>query len=435
MDEIPLGVLFLILAGLLALSAFFSGSETSMMAANRYRLRHRAKTGHQGARLAEWLLGQTDRLLAVILLGNNLVNAAAASLVTLITFRVLGTDELSLTLATLSVTFLILVFSEVTPKVAAAIHADRIVPWVSYPLALLLRIARPLIWFINLFVHGLMFVLRIRTPDHAQGSNSMGLEELRSLLAESAVFLPQDHRGMLMNLFDLEKLAVDDVMIPRGQIESVDIEAEYDEWVHQIMTARHARIPVHAGDPGNVQGILNVRRALAIIGAVREAEDEAETIAAAIKATLKPPYYIPVGTPLLTQLAEFRRNRRRMGLVVDEYGEIQGLLTMADLLEEIVGEFSNDVLAGPGWVRQADGSVLVEGGASLRELNRKLGLDFPTDGPRTLNGLVLEQLEAMPEPDSTVLISGYPVDLIQVQERMVKTARIHPRRTQAAVHG
>lgn len=437
MDEIPLSILFLILVGLLALSAFFSGAETSMMAVNRYRLRHRAKAGHHGARLAERLLAQTDRLLAVILLGNNLVNAAAASLVTLITFRILGADELALTIATLSVTFLILVFSEVTPKVVASIHADRLAPWASYPLALLLRITRPIIWFINLFVHGLMALLRIHPATESQGGNTMGVEELRTLLAESAVFLPQDHRGMLMNLFDLEKLAVDDVMIPRNQVESIDIEAEYDELVHQIQTARHARIPVHAGEPGNVQGILSVRRALAALSAVRESADEENETLAALKAQilalLKPPYFIPVGTPLLTQLAEFRRTRRRMGLVVDEYGEIQGLLTLADLLEEIVGEFSNDVLEGPGWVRQEDGSVLVEGSASLRELNRKLGLDFPTDGPRTLNGLVLELLEAMPEPDSSMLIAGHPVDLIQVQERMVKTARIHPR--QQARHG
>lgn len=428
MDEIPLSILLLILVGLLALSAFFSGSETSMMAVNRYRLRHRAKAGHHGARLAEKLLAQTDRLLAVILLGNNLVNAAAASLVTLITFRLLGADEMALTLATLLVTFLILVFSEVTPKVAAAIHADRIAPWVSYPLTLMLRLLRPVIWFINLFVQGLLFLLRLHPSAETPGTNSMGVEELRILLAESAVFLPHDHRGMLMNLFDLEKLVVDDVMLPRGQIESIDIELEPEALIHQIMTAHHARIPVHAGEPGNIQGILNVRRALAMINDAHESEDEETDIQAVIKAQLKTPYFIPMGTPLLTQLAEFRRNRRRMGLVVDEYGEIQGLLTLADLLEEIVGEFSNDVLEGSGWTREPDGSVLVEGGASLRELNRKLGFDFPTDGPRTLNGLVLEQLEAMPEPDTTILIAGYPIDLIQVQERMVKTARIHSRR-------
>jgi Mg2+/Co2+ transporter CorB len=419
-DDIPLNALLLALAILLLLSAFFSGAETSMMAVNRYRLRHQAKSGQRGARLTEALLARTDQLLAVILLGNNLLNAAAASLVTLITLRLLGESEFALTIATLGVTFLILVFSEVTPKVLAAAHADRVAPWVSFPLTVLTRVLSPVVWFINLFVRGLISLLRIRLPD-AGSVNRMGVEELRTLLAESGLFLRPTHRNILLNLFELEKISVDDVMHPRNQIEAIDIEREDEEIVHQLETSHHAWLVVYAGDLNEVRGVLSVRRALARLR--DEPFDRAE-----FTASLREPYFIPAGTPLLSQLAQFQHNRHRIGLVVDEYGELEGLLTMADILMEIVGEFDlGHPLENPEWVAQADGSYLVEGGASLRDLNRKLGLELPTEGSRTLNGLILEYLEAMPEPDVTLLVAGYPIELLQVQDRMVKTARIYPR--------
>lgn len=420
MDDIPLNALLLALAVLLLLSAFFSGAETSMMAVNRYRLRHQAKNGHRGARLAEALLARTDRLLAVILLGNNLINSAAAALVTIITMRLMGESEIALTVATLGVTFLILVFSEVTPKVLAAAHAERVAPWVSFPLTPLTRLLNPVVWFINLFVRGLMYLLRIRLPD-AGSVNRMGVEELRSLLSESGLFLRTEHRNILLNLFELEKITVDDVMHPRSQIEAIDIELTDEEIVHQLETSHHSWLVVHAGDLNEVRGILSVRSALARLR--DEPFDRAEFIAA-----LREPYFIPAGTPLLSQLAQFRHNRHRIGLVVDEYGELEGLLTMADILMEIVGEFDlGHVLENPEWIAQPDGSYLVEGGAHLRDLNRKLGLELPTEGSRTLNGLILEYLEAMPEADVTLRIAGYPIELLQVQDRMVKTARIYPR--------
>jgi Mg2+/Co2+ transporter CorB len=399
-DDIPLNALLLALAILLLLSAFFSGAETSMMAVNRYRLRHQAKSGQRGARLTEALLARTDQLLAVILLGNNLLNAAAASLVTLITLRLLGESEFALTIATLGVTFLILVFSEVTPKVLAAAHADRVAPWVSFPLTVLTRVLSPVVWFINLFVRGLISLLRIRLPD-AGSVNRMGVEELRTLLAESGLFLRPTHRNILLNLFELEKISVDDVMHPRNQIEAIDIEREDEEIVHQLETSHHAWLVVYAGDLNEVRGVLSVRRALARLR--DEPFDRAE-----FTASLREPYFIPAGTPLLSQLAQFQHNRHRIGLVVDEF----------DL---------GHPLENPEWVAQADGSYLVEGGASLRDLNRKLGLELPTEGSRTLNGLILEYLEAMPEPDVTLLVAGYPIELLQVQDRMVKTARIYPR--------
>ena len=406
---------------LLVLSAFFSGSETSMMAVNRYRLKARAKTGHLGAQLTERLLAKTDQLLSVILLGNNLVNAAAASLVTLIAFRLFGENEMALTLGTLTVTFLILVFSEVTPKVIGASWPDRLAPIAAYPLAFLIRLTRPIIWFINLFVRAQFKLLRLKP--NAVAENSMGIEELRTLLAESGSFLPSQHRRILGNLFDLANVTVDDAMRPRGQIEAIDLESEPDEITRQLVTSHHSRLPVYEGEPNNVVGILHVRRALAHL---RESDFEIDEF----RTWLREPYFIPSGTSLYSQLTQFQSTRQTLGLVVDEYGELIGLISVKDILEEIVGEFSAELPGGPGVeIHQADGSVLVDGGSTLRELNRKLGLELPIDGPRTLNGLLLERLEAMPEAGVSVMVAGYPVEIVQVQERMVKTARIGPRRT------
>lgn len=417
---------------LLMLSGFFSISETSMMAVNRYRLRTLAKSGHRGARLAEWLLAQTDKLLGVILLGNNLVNAAAASLVTLIAFRLFGQNEMALTLSTLAVTFLILVFSEVTPKVLGAAFAERVAPAASFVLAPMLKVFYPAVWFVNLFVQGLLRLMRI-DPKNAS-DNRMGVEELRTLLAESGSFLPAQHRGILMNLFDLEQITVDDVMHPRGQIEALDIAADLDDLRRQLSTSHHARLPVYENDPNNVLGILHVRRVLANWRDDAESADEgvgaeADAFRAMLKERLREAYFVPSGASLYTQLEQFQATRQSMGLVVDEYGELLGLVTLEDILEEIVGEFS---ALRPGEqgaaIRQEDGSMMVEGAATLRELNRRLGLDFPLDGPRTLNGLLLEHLEAMPEPGVSVLLAGYPVEIVQVQGRRVKTARIGRRR-------
>ncbi len=391
-----------------------------MMSVNRYRLRTLARAGHRGAKLAEWLLANTNKLLGVILLGNNLVNAAAAALVTLISFRLFGQDELSLTLATLAVTFLILVFSEVTPKVIGASYPDRIAPAASFILAPLLKLSYPAVWFVNLFVQSLLWLLRLNPG--AVSENSMGVEELRTLLSESGSFLPAQHRGILINLFDLEQITVDDVMRPRGQIEAIDIGADLEEIIHQLATSHHSRLPVYEAEPNNVVGMLHVRRVLAHIH-----EDDFDL--AALREALREPYFVPSGTNLYTQLEQFQAIRQSVGLVVDEYGELLGLVTLEDILEEIVGEFASLRPGGqePG-LPQEDGSYLVEGAISLRELNRKLKLELPVDGARTLNGLILDHLEAMPEPGVSVMIAGYPMEIVQVHGRMVKTARIGARR-------
>lgn len=390
-----------------------------MMAVNRYRLKTMAQAGHRGAKLAEWLLARTDRLLGVVLLGNNLFNAASAALVSIIAFRIFGEDEVVLTVATLTVTFLILVFSEVTPKVLGASYPERIAPAASFVLAPLLRLAHPAVWFVNLFVQGLLKLMRLE-PSGGSTANSMGVEELRTLLAESGSFLPKAHRGILVNLFDLEKLTVDDVMRPRSQIEAIDINGEPDEILQHLSTSHHAHLPVYGDEPNNVIGVVHIRRALAHL---RNEEFDPDTF----RAGLREPYFIPSGTPLLTQLTHFQNNRQSLGLVVDEYGELLGLVTVEDILEEIVGEFSEvNLNEGHGWLAQPDGSYLVEGTASLRDLNRKLSLAFPMEEARTLNGLILERLEAMPEPGVTLKIAGHPVEIVQMHGRMVKTVRIYP---------
>ena len=419
MDEIALSTLLIALVVLLAISAFFSISETSMMALNRYRLRHLAKTGHRGARLASQLLSKTDRLLGVVLLGNNLVNAAAAALVTVIVFRMFGESELALTMGTLLVTFFILVFSEISPKVMGASYPERIAFPAAYVLTPLLKLVYPIVWFVNLFVRGLLWSLRL-TPQSNQ-NHTLSMEELRTLVLEGGNFLPQKHQKILLNLFDLESITVEDAMTPRIQIEAVDITALPDVIRHQISTSNHTRVPVYRERLDDIIGIAHVRKVLNL----SEGEDfDAQTL----KESMREPYFIPMGTPLLTQLQNFQEQQDRMGLVVDEYGELKGLLTLEDILEEIIGEFTTQspLQQTARFRRAEDGSILVEGGSTLRDLNRKLGYKFPLDGPKTLNGLILEHLQDIPEPGTSVKIAGYPLEILQTQDRVIKSVRLLP---------
>ncbi len=390
-----------------------------MMAINRYRLRHLVKHGHRGARRTAHLLANTDKLLGVILLGNNLINAAVATLATVIAIRVFGQGELALGLATLGVTFVILVFSEVTPKVIGATYPEKIAFAASFVLAPLLKLAYPVVWFINLFVQGLLRLLRLRPHEDGQ-SSELGIEELRTLVLESGKLLPSAHQGILLNLLDLEKITVDDVMTPRSQMEAVDIEAEADVLLRQLSTSHHTRLPVYCGHLDDIVGMLHVRD---VAYHLRSSEFDVE----ALLQSRQEAYFIPSGTPLFTQLRHFQENQRRIGLVVDEYGELMGLVTLEDILEELVGEFTTQAPAQlSGFITQPDGSWLVEGASLVRSINRKLGLHLPLEGPKTLNGLVLEHLEDIPEPGTTLKISNYAVEIVQVQERAVKVARIFP---------
>ncbi|HMM47060.1 MAG TPA: HlyC/CorC family transporter [Thiobacillaceae bacterium] len=419
MEGLPTGTLFGLLAGLLFLSACFSASETAMMSINRYRLRHAAETGHRGALLTQRLLNRTDKLLGVILLGNNLVNIAAATLATIISIRLFGESDVALSIVTLLLTFLILVFSEVTPKVLGASYPERLAYPAAYALTPLLKLAYPIVWFVNLFVQGILRMLGIRPPQPGLG-NSLGLEELRTIVLESAGVLPGEHQRILINLLELEDITVDDVMTPRSQIEAIDVDDPPGRLRQQIATSHHTRLVVQRGSLDGVLGVLHVRRVLHALAG--EALD-LETLMQSIEA----PYFVPAGTPLFTQLRNFQRGRRRLALVVDEYGELQGLVTLEDLLEEMVGEFTTQAPAGMDYLRPgADGSWIVEGGVLLRHLNRKLGLALPLDGPRTLNGLLLQHFEDIPEAGVSIKLGDVPIEIVQTQDRAVKMARIYP---------
>jgi len=418
LDSIPTSTLFAVLAVLLLTSAFFSASETAMMAINRYRLRHAADSGVRGAMRAQALLDKTDKLLGVILLGNNLVNSASGTLSAVLAIRLFGTGEIVLFTATLLLTFLILVFSEVTPKVLGASFPERVAYPASLFLTPLLKLAYPVVWFVNLFVQGILRLLRIRQPEPGQG-NSLGLEELRTIVLESSGRLPREHHRILTNLLDLEDITVDDVMTPRSQIEAIDIEDDPERMRQQISTSHHTRLVVHAGSSDNLLGVLHVRR---VLHALTGDELNPETL----KENLEAPYFVPAGTPLFTQLRNFQSSRRRLALVVDEYGELQGLVTLEDLLEEMVGEFTTQAPSDTGYLRrEEDGSWLVEGSVLLRHLNRKLGLSLPLDGPKTLNGLLLEQFEDIPEAGVSLKLGDVPVEIVQTQDRAVKMARIY----------
>ena len=416
MESIPLSVQSLILVTLLALSGFFSMAETSMMAANRYRLRSAAGQGSRGARLALALLDQTDKLLGIILLCNNLVNAAAATLVSVITIQLFGNEEWVLGVSTLGVTFLILVFSEITPKVIGANHANRLACVVSYPLTGLLKGLYFVVWFVNLFVAGLLGLLRLR--DAGSGNQDLSTDELRTMVLESGAFIPPKHRSILVNLFELEDITVEDVMTPRHQIEAVDIAEPMEIIQGHLATCYHTRLPVFDGEMNAVIGVLHVRRLLAHSFENRLSVPD-------IRELLARPYFIPASTPVYSQLQFFQENRERLGLVVDEYGELLGLLTLEDIIEELIGKFTTSAPDASERLRWGeDGSVIADGSQPLRALNRKLGLNLPVDGPKTLNGLVLEHLQDIPESGLSVRIAGVPIEVMQAEDRRIKTVRI-----------
>lgn len=402
---------------LLVVSGFFSLAETAMMAANRYRLRHMAQGGHRGARLALKLLGRTDRLLGVILLFNNLINTAAATLVSVIAIQLFGNEEWALIAGTLLVTFLILIFAEITPKVVGADNADRLAPAVSYLLTPLLRLSQPVVWFVNLFVETLLLVVR-QKPKRGGEVPQLSPEELRTLVLEAGHFIPQQHQSILLNLFDLESITVEDIMIPRGAIEAIDLAAPIEEIRNQLATSYHTRMPVYEHDLNNILGILHQRRLLA---ALLSGSMEKE----ALRNQLTAPYFIPAATAVYAQLQFFQENRERIGLVVDEYGEIHGLVTLEGIIEELIGKFTTTMPGGSSEIAWGqDGSTLVDGSRSLRELNRMLNLALPLDGAKTLNGLILEHFQDIPETGVSLRIAGVPMEIIQTQDRMVKMVRL-----------
>lgn len=416
MDDIPIGALVAALVLLILLSAFFSGSETALMTLNRYRLRHFAQAGHPGARLAERLLRKPDRLIGLILLGNNFVNIMASSLATVLALQIGG--EGAIPVAAGLLTLVVLIFAEVAPKTLAALNPERLAfpaAWIYTPL---LRLMFPLVWLVNFLANALLKLLGVY-PDDAQ-EDSLSREELRTVVNEAGAMIPKRHQKMLINILDLEKVTVDDIMVPRNEIDGLDLEQPLDVILDQLEQLPYTRVLVYSGSIDHVLGFLHVRR-------VMHALLDEDLTMEGLRALVREPYFIPKGTPLNRQLLNFQRKRRRTGLVVDEYGDVLGLVTMADLLEEIVGEFATDPNDSIADVQpQDDGTYLVDGSTNLRELVRTLHWELPTNGPKTLNGLIIEHLENLPEAGTSLMIAGYPIDIIQTQGNAVKTARVRP---------
>ena len=415
MDSLPLWLQILALVILLAVSAFYSIAETSMMALNRFRLGHLVRQGARGAALAARLLGQTEKLLGAVLLGNNLVNTAVTAIVTSLAISQFGNNDRVLLIATGGVAFLIIIFCEITPKVIGATYPERIALPASFVLHPIMRIASPLIWFVNLISNRLLRLMRVPTD---AGPAQLSTEELRSIVLEAGVFMPDKHRSILLNLFDLTHILVDDVMTPRNRIEALDISASQRALREQMTTCFHNKLPVFDGEINRVIGILHMRRAL---GLLQHEEFNAEDI----REQLTDPYFIPSGTPVFTQLQFFQENRQRLGLVVDEYGEVLGLVTLEDIIEEIIGEFTTSMPggdAGRHW--SATDDVVVEGTTPLRELNRRFGTGFPLDGPRTINGLIIEELRELPDGNVSVRFKDIAAEVLQMKGQAIQSVRL-----------
>lgn len=402
---------------LLASSAFFSITETSMMAANRHRLKHQANKGHLGAKHAHQLLGRTEELLSVILIGNNVINTFVPVLVAGIALHFFGNNGSVLSISTAVVAFLIIIFAEITPKIIGAAFPDAIASRASWIIRPLIWVMTPLVWFVNLFVNALLKLMRLDTKDNT--SSRLSTEELRSMVLETSHFIPSQHRNILVNLFNLENISVDDVMTPRSKMEILDISRPIEEVMHQLETCYHHNLPVTDEDPDRVIGILSVRRAISLLG-------DAQLNHQQFKDLLSEPYFIPSGTQVLQQMRFFQESQQRIGLVVDEYGIVLGLVTIEDIVEELIGEFTTSLpsLANKTqWLE--DGTYLANGSSSLRDLNRLLHLNLPLDGPRTLNGLLLDILEEIPDNDVSIKVGSCIMEIIQFDQQGIKTVRIY----------
>ena len=414
MSDIPLSALFGALALLILLSAFFSGSETALMTINRYRLRHLKNAGHKGAIRAHRLLQRPDRLIGLILLGNNFVNILASALATIIALRLGG--EGALAVATGLLTLVILIFAEVTPKTLAALHPERLAFPAAFIYGPMLRILYPLVWVVNTIANALLKTVGVSPEDIED--QILSRDELRTVVAEAGAMIPKKHQKMLLSIFDLGDATVEEIMIPRNELEGIDLEEPLDEIIEQFQNSFYTRLPLYDGAIDNIVGIIHIRSAMRAV----VQEDFSKEM---LRDMVETPYYIPEGTPLSKQLLNFQREKQHFGLVVDEYGDLLGLLTLADVLEEIVGEFTTDPSDSiPDVQPQENGSYLVAGSANIRELVRVYHWELPTDGPRTINGLLLEQLEDIPQPGTSLLIEGYPVEVLQIQDNAVKTIRI-----------
>jgi Mg2+/Co2+ transporter CorB len=412
-------VLILALVVLILCSAFFAMAETALMAANKYRLRHLAKRGHRRAITTLWLLDRTDKVLSLVLIANTLINAMATALVTAIAILFFGHEESVITIATAVVAFLLIVFAEISPKVIGATYPERISLGTSLVLKALMGAAKPAIWFVNLFVSGLLKAVGIRTGANAH-QQRLSPEELRSIVLEGGNFIPQKHKSILLNLFDLETISVEDIMTPRAQIEALNLALPVDEIKNELATCYHNKLPVYEGEINKIVGILHVRKAVALLNQADELTVEH------FRELLAEPYFIPQDTGVFTQLQYFQENRERLGIIVDEYGEVQGLVTLEDIIEEMIGDFTTSMpgARGDSFGWNASGECLLEGATPLRDINKRLGLDFPLDGPKTVNGLLLEQLQEIPESPIALKIGNCVVEVVQVQNQAIRVVKL-----------
>lgn len=417
MIDIPLKGLYGLLVFLIFMSAFFSSSETAFMSINRYRLRHRAREGYRPAKRVSKLLEKPDRLLGVILLGNTFANLYASAIATIIVVELWG--DVGPTISTIVLTVIILIIAEVAPKVMAVVHAERISYLASLPLTILLKVMYPIVWSVNVAANGLLRLFRVHRVGGHQ-SDRLNAEEIRSVVMESTGRITAHHQDMLLRILDLEKVTVDDVMIPRNEVIGVDINESWEAIITQLRECRFLRIPLYEDDIDNIIGIVPLFDALTLLV-------ENKLTKVSLRHIAQEPYFVPESTPLNTQLLNFRKEKRRSAIVVDEYGDILGLVTIEDILEEIAGEFTSEKSSKMKTIfPQKDGSYIIDGSVNLRELNRKYHWDFPTDGPKTVSGLVVEYLEAIPAGDICLRLAGYPMEILEVKANMVKSVRIIP---------
>ncbi|MGK0441560.1 MAG: Mg2+/Co2+ transporter CorB [Pseudohongiellaceae bacterium] len=415
LNELPLNLLFSILAILLLLSAFFSSAETGMMSLNRYRLKHLLKKKHKGARRAWRLLQKPDQLISVILIGNNLVNIVAASIATIIGMRLLG--DTGIAAASLLLTLVLLIFAEITPKTIAALHPEKIAFPAARILSVLLKVLFPVVWLINTVTNSL---LRLLGVDPKLATNEeLSSDELRTIVGEAGPHIPKRHQGMLINILDLEDVSVEEIMIPRNEIIGIDIQDSDDEILNVLHDCEYTRIPVYDNDINNILGVVHQRNVSRLI-------DTEGLNRKQLNKEMTEPYFVPESTPLNTQLVNFQKQKQRMGMVVDEYGVVQGLVTLEDLLEEIVGEFTSNLSDNTEDIHsEANGSHLINGTTTIRDINKNLGWDLPTEGPKTLNGLLIEYLESFPDGTVCVKINNYFFEIVEVKDNMIQNVRVH----------
>ena len=418
MFQLPLIHQISILVLLLIVSAFFSVSETSLMSINKYRLKHLAKNGNKGALLTSKLLSETDKVLSVILLCNNFANAASATLVTVIAVQLYGDQEIIIMIGTLLTTFLILIFSEISPKVIAAAHAERLALACSFILYPLLKILYPIVFFVNIFVLAILKILNIKT--NFTQSHLINMDELKSIISDSGQFIPHKNKSIFLNLIDLEKVTIDDIMTPHTSIESISLGQNIDDILEKISNLHYQRILIRNEDNETIKGVLEKQKILKwLIKESLNNFNHQELIK-----LIDPPYFIPSGTTLYNQIQYFQDNQEKMGLIVNEHGELVGLLTLEDILEEIIGEFNEELPSKMSKIVLADDGWIIDGAISIRELNKKLKLNLPIDGPKTLNGLILEFFEDIPDPNTSFKLNNVTFEILNAQDRIVKSVKI-----------